>query len=215
MLADADGYDRACDGREATAALDADLVRQIQSALAARGYEPGPADVVMGSGTRSAIAAWQDAEGFPATGEPTDDEVAVLLAGAVPDSGLAVSLAPKCEEAAEGAECWKEIANMPDCHIWDFYYWPDQTVIWSGSCSGGIADGRGELVIPKDGRSVEQTGTLSGGRREGPWRVRFPDGTVAEGAYVAGRQHERWTVSTADGFVSEFNFVDGGLRPEE
>ena len=57
MLANADGYGRACGGQTGTAELEAGLVWQVQSALAARGYDPGPADGVMGASTHSAIAA--------------------------------------------------------------------------------------------------------------------------------------------------------------
>ena len=57
MSTNADGYDRACDGWEADAELDAELVRRIWSALAAKRYDPGPVDGVMGGRTRPAIAA--------------------------------------------------------------------------------------------------------------------------------------------------------------
>ena len=45
--------------------------RALQNALAARGYDPGPADGVVGSRTRAALRAWQKAMGLPADGFPT------------------------------------------------------------------------------------------------------------------------------------------------
>ena len=57
MLASADGYDRASYGPEAAAKWVAELARRLWSALAAKRYDPGPADGVMGGRTCAAIAA--------------------------------------------------------------------------------------------------------------------------------------------------------------
>lgn len=53
------------------APLSRDDKRALQSALAARGYDPGPVDGVVGSRTRAALRAWQKAEGLPADGFAT------------------------------------------------------------------------------------------------------------------------------------------------
>ena len=53
--------------------------RQIQEALAARGYRPGPADGVSGPRTRAAIKSWQQANGFGATGRLTRAQARLLL----------------------------------------------------------------------------------------------------------------------------------------
>ena len=47
------------------------LVIRIQNALAAAGYDPGPADGIMGPKTRRAIRAYQSARKIPVTGEPS------------------------------------------------------------------------------------------------------------------------------------------------
>jgi localization factor PodJL len=55
-----------------------DLVRQVQDLLAARGFDVGPADGRFGPRTRSALAAFQEELGLPATGE-IDAGVVVAL----------------------------------------------------------------------------------------------------------------------------------------
>jgi len=55
----------------------------LQNALAARGYDPGPADGVVGSRTRAALRAWQKAVGLPADGFPTLALLARLRRGPV------------------------------------------------------------------------------------------------------------------------------------
>ncbi len=52
----------------------------IQGALAAKGYEPGPADGLMGPKTRNAIKQFQADNGLPVTGEPSA-ELQTLLTG--------------------------------------------------------------------------------------------------------------------------------------
>ena len=49
-----------------------DVVRQVQSELAALGYAPGPADGDAGLLTRAAILAFEHDRGLPATAEATD-----------------------------------------------------------------------------------------------------------------------------------------------
>ena len=43
----------------------------LQEGLAARGYEPGPADGIIGANTRRAVRAFQQSLGLPADGYPT------------------------------------------------------------------------------------------------------------------------------------------------
>src|SRR5262245_31181298 len=46
-----------------------DLVRDIQTELKARGYQPGEADGQMRDDTKSAISAYERSEGLPVTGK--------------------------------------------------------------------------------------------------------------------------------------------------
>lgn len=58
----------------------ATLVRDVQSALAARGYEPGVADGNAGPITRAAILAFEHDHGLPATAEASETVLAALRA---------------------------------------------------------------------------------------------------------------------------------------
>lgn len=72
---------------------DRDQVRAVQEALAARGYDPGPADGVLGPKARDAIRAYQRDSGFPQTGRITADLLEQLGVGetaqASPDTAAA------------------------------------------------------------------------------------------------------------------------------
>lgn len=50
----------------------------LQEGLAARGYQPGNPDGIIGAGTRQAIRAFQQSEGLPADGYPTPELLARL-----------------------------------------------------------------------------------------------------------------------------------------
>jgi hypothetical protein len=61
--------------------LDRDGWRQVQSALRARGFDPGLIDGLLGPRTRSAIEQWQAANRFAPTGMLTVQQHATLLRG--------------------------------------------------------------------------------------------------------------------------------------
>ena len=128
----------------------------------------------------------------------------LLSRGAAP----AVSLKPECAGAAKGRPRWKDVANKPGCRVWVNCYVPDQTVTWSGTCSGDVADGQGTLKS-SDG---EYTGTLSNGKPHGRWLLRFASVQVEEGPFVDGKRHGRWVVRSAKGTVGEGLFVDGEMH---
>ncbi|MFN3743743.1 MAG: peptidoglycan-binding protein [Hyphomicrobiaceae bacterium] len=69
------------------AAAPAARIREVQAALAARGYEPGPADGDAGPMTRAAILAFEHDYGLPATAEASDVLLAALRAPGRPVSG--------------------------------------------------------------------------------------------------------------------------------
>lgn len=64
------------------AGLSRDLVRALQSALEEEGFDPGPIDGIFGSGTRSALNAFQSANGL-AEGGVSDETLEAL--GVEPD----------------------------------------------------------------------------------------------------------------------------------
>ena len=143
------------------------------------------------------------------------EETRVALGNALrADAAPVTALEPKCARAAEGAECWKVLANKLDCHIWDNYYYADQSVTWSGACIGGVADGQGTSVwIWDDEESVSDTGTLSNGKAQGHWVARFSDGRTWEGPYVDGEKNGHWVEShvgmLGNILIWEGPYVDG------
>ena len=66
-------------GAERAAELDSLDRRWIQDELAAKGFDPGPADGQFGPKTRRAIKAWQEAKGYAITGELTKGQAETLL----------------------------------------------------------------------------------------------------------------------------------------
>ena len=123
-----------------------------------------------------------------------------------------ISAGQTCAGQAEGAECWKELASHPGCHVWDDHYYADQTVTWTGGCSGGLASGTGTLKRVRGSEANEHSGLLQDGKRHGRWVVRFASGTVLEGPYVDGKRHGRWVERRSDGDVAEGSYVDGKLH---
>ncbi len=61
-----------------TGDLPRERVQQVQERLAAAGFDPGPADGVVGGRTRAALRAFQEARGLDPTGEPDGSTLAEL-----------------------------------------------------------------------------------------------------------------------------------------
>ena len=119
-----------------------------------------------------------------------------------------------CAGQPKGAECWLEVANQPECYVWDEYFHPDETVTWTGECSGGLAQGTATLTWVWDsGKQIqENTGLLQEGKMHGRWILRNADGTVLEGPYVEGERHGRWVTRSPEKTVRE---EDGTERRED
>ena len=153
------------------------------------------------------------------------------------------ALLPKCAEISAGQEsdervgCWDAIVSLPGCHFWNSEYDAESARtadVWSGRCTGGVADGPGTLSVSGDterpaadvmvalengklhGQAVWRNadgvvweGPYAGGRMHGQWVVREADGSVWEGPVVDGKQHGQWFGREADGRVGGGAFVDG------
>lgn len=63
------------------ARLNKEEIRQMQAALNERGYSAGPVDGIAGTGTRSALQAFQRDTGLIADGYPTREVLAYVLSG--------------------------------------------------------------------------------------------------------------------------------------
>ena len=116
-----------------------------------------------------------------------------------------------CRDRTKGAECWMELDKQPGCHVWNSDLQPGETITWSSICAGSTAQGTGTINrVWNNGKStVEATGRLQHGKRQGDWVVRQANGDVAEGPYVAGLRHGLWVERKADGTVSKGPYVAG------
>ncbi len=112
-----------------------------------------------------------------------------------------------CVGKPEGAVCWKELDNHPQCYVWDNYYYEDQTVTWSGKCSGSKANGEGTLIWVRGREEHTETGHLERGEKQGRWVVRG-DGGTSEGPYVDGKRQGKWILRSSYGEVSEGAYMD-------
>ena len=112
---------------------------------------------------------------------------------------------PPCAGQPEGAACWMNLDNQPECRIWNPNLQPDATVTWTGACSGGLPQGAGTLTWVWDSgqQTSESTGRLQEGERQGHWVERLPTGTVMEGPYVDGQRHGDWVIRFPTGAVYE------------
>ena len=84
----------------------------------------------------------------------------------------------------------------------------EETVTWTGGCSGGLATGAGTLEwrgrdADGEASSETSTGQLQNGRFHGHWTLRASDGTVVEGSYADGKRHGRWVERLPAGDVWE------------
>ena len=123
-----------------------------------------------------------------------------------------ISAGQTCAGQAEGAACWKELESHPGCRVWDDHHYADQTVTWTGGCSGGLASGTGTLKWVRGSEANEHSGLLQDGKHTGDWVLRFAGGIVVEGPYVDGKLHGDWVIRDADGNVEERTYVDGKLH---
>ena len=121
---------------EAALGLERAERRQIQLGLASLGYDPGPADGLIGLGTRGAIGRWQSSRGSEASGH-LDAEAAKLLLAA----GKEVARKQAAEEAARkraAEEAARERAAMRPGRVFrDCAECPELVVVPAGSFTMG------------------------------------------------------------------------------
>ena len=133
-----------------------------------------------------------------------------------------------CDRKGLNSSCWMVLANHPECYVWNPYLEQEQTMTWTGACSGGMAQGEGTLsgnyrwnqwyiVI------FEATGHLQNGRRQGQWVYREqkveevnsqldPSGwQVSEGPYVLDVKHGQWVTRTRS-WVRKETYANGVLH---
>ena len=137
--------------------------------------------------------------------EPPDSPVGGAP-GAAPPS---VSTGETCAGKPVGSECWMEVGNQPGCHLWNPGLAAGATVIWTGECSAGYAQGPGTVLWRYDDGQQTWDGSYTDGKRDGPWVIRYSDGSFSEGPYADGLRHGTWVAREADGDVAEGLYIDG------
>ena len=171
--------------------LDATEWRQVQEALVDDGFNPGPVDGIFGPKTRRAVQAWQQANGYPATGELTQAQMRAFLGGPVPIEPFGPN--------------WSIVENQP-CQVHNPLPKPGELVTWSGGCPDGRASGRGRLVWRgKYGEHVYE-GSYREGKRNGLGSYTWAGGGRYEGEYHDGKEDGRgiWTAAGGDRYEGEW-----------
>ena len=168
-------------------------IRSVQRALNDGDFDAGPVDGRFGPRTASAIRAYQADWDLPQTGQITPELVAMLE-----------------RRTPETKPGWHKIIGM-DCHVWNNYPGPKESVTWTGECVDGLASGAGKLVWwwVRNGKWRVETfeGEQRAGRRHG-------QGTVADeyshyqGEFREGNRHGRGTAVFSDGVRYEGEWRD-------
>ena len=132
-----------------------------------------------------------------------------------PGRPAGISAGDTCAGKSKGSACWLALDNPPGCYLWNHDLQENETATWSGACTGGLAEGAGEIfkVYGSDREgSATATGQLQQGKRHGRWVERDASGTVSEAPYVDGKLHGRWVTRTAGGGMQEGPYVDGKMH---
>ena len=179
--------------------------QRVQAALAAEGFDPGPADGKFGPRTRRAIAAWQQANGHVATGALTEGQAESLLADAE-------NLAPP---ELFGPN-WIVAENQP-CQVYDGQPEPGERVTWSGGCVDGKASGDGRAVWRGAYGKYVYEGEFREGKHHGHGAIIWPSGSRFEGdrfegEFRDGRMHGHVILIWGDGRRYEGELRDGTLN---
>ena len=83
--------------------------------------------------------------------------------------------------------------------------------IWTGECSGGLANGTGTLTWSSYVEKRVDEGSLREGKRHGRWVERGGDENLSQGPYVEGKRHGQWVERDDNGYVEfgEGPYVEG------
>jgi hypothetical protein len=95
----------------AVPALDRNKVQRVQSALRAKGFDPGPLNGVVGAKTKEAVQKFQDRFGIKATG--TIDNQTLFALGVVGDKSAAVEEEPRPEPKQPRNKAHRASTNSP------------------------------------------------------------------------------------------------------
>ncbi|MEQ9121731.1 MAG: peptidoglycan-binding protein, partial [Alphaproteobacteria bacterium] len=176
-------------------AYDAAVVEDVQRALLAEGYDPGPVNGEYNRLTFDAVSAYQRDWSMAETGVVDDDLYDHLL-------NLHPATAPGWEAAG------------PDgCLLWDVFRDARETFDWAGGCVDGKLAGPGRLAIRWMRMGVWQTRTYEGefrdGQLNGPARLETEAGEVMEGVFEDWLPVGDFAVTLRDGVEAVYSYEDG------
>ncbi|MDE2692342.1 MAG: hypothetical protein OXI49_17750 [Acidobacteriota bacterium] len=113
-----------------------------------------------------------------------------------------------CADVSFRKSCWIEIENHPGCYVWNPFPQTEETITWSGGCTGGRPSGTGELAwsFTDSGgkpRTSSHIGEMRDGQRHGHWVDQSAsfEGYVDEGSYVDDKRHGYWISKDDEGHV--------------
>ncbi len=137
--------------------------------------------------------------------------------GRIPFKRGTADVEESCVGEFLGESCWMAVANHTDCRVWNPDLRPDETVIWTGSCSGNLAEGKGTIIWTYVGRDTLETteagkGRLQKGKYHGHWIEHYWDGTVGKGTYADGKRHGQWDYRYPGETGPDAAFLDGNNR---
>lgn len=179
------------------AAQDADTVLYIEERLAERGYAVGEIDGVVDADATAAIRAYQEDWALPVDG--------------------VASLGLRAQMEASLGERWQAVENLSDCAVWNPFPQARETVLWTGACLDGRANGRGvetwRYYLQGVWREEVYRGPLVNGRSHGYGAF---DGVFGDyvGSWSNGVFHGCGVLTLADGSVFEGEFVNGEFTGE-
>ena len=125
-----------------------------------------------------------------------------------PESPSASGIEETCAGKPAGTSCWMELADQPQCYVWNPNLQASETVTWTAGCNQGFADGAGTVRWAWGGGESSSEGLLRDGQKHGNWVERTAEGDVHEGPYVDGKKHGNWVGRYANGMIFEGPYVD-------
>ena len=122
-----------------------------------------------------------------------DGSVTEGLAAVGDERGFTAPDGPICTGRASSEGCWMDVSNHSGCFLWNPEPRDGVSVIWSGECSEGFAEGRGDARWQWNDGSAIESGLFQGGKREGRHVVNWSNGDRYQGSYVNDERHSTWT----------------------
>ena len=126
-----------------------------------------------------------------------------------------------CEGMPAGSSCWVKLTNHVECYVLNPSLAANQTAVWTGKCSRGLAQGEGTIhwtrTYSNDRKSTRRwSGRMQSGRLNGEWIAYYRDGSVWQRRqYKDGKQHGETIEYSEDGRISvRMQYKDGKQHGE-